>query len=62
MFSLAEKICLGIVGVEGVAFCLYSNHIKKTANKTLEAIYGTSNIDKIMRMTKEEFDEVWNNR
>lgn len=62
MLTLAEKIAMGIY-VGEIAIGAYLFHIgKKMSNKKMEAIYGTSDMDKITRMSKEEFDEKWNNR
>lgn len=62
MFTLAEKICLGIVGIEVLAFGAFTHQIKKASNKQLETIYGTSDIDEIMRMSKEDVENLKNNR
>ena len=53
LFTKGEIVALTITGIEVVAIAIGMNTIRKAGKKKLEKIYGTSNLDEIMRMTAE---------
>ena len=61
MFTLAEKVCIGIAGAWTLAFAAYAHQVKKMSNARLKTVYGTYDIDKIMKMSKEDVEELWEN-
>ena len=61
MFTLAEKVCIGIAGAWTLAFAAYTHQVKKMGSARLRDVYGTDNIDKIMKMSREDVEELWEN-
>lgn len=57
LFTKGEIVALTITGIEAVAIAIGMNTIRKVGKKKLEKIYGTSNLNEIMRMTAEEAKE-----
>lgn len=61
MLTLAEKVCIGIAGVWTLAFTAYAHRVKKIGSARLIDVYGTDDINKIMKMSKEDVEELWEN-
>lgn len=54
LFTKSEIIVLAITGIEAAVLTIGMNKIRKSGKEELEKIYGTGDIDEIMKMTAEE--------
>lgn len=57
LFTKGEIIMLTITGIEAAVLTIGMNKIRKAGKEQLEKIYGTGDVDEIMKMTAEEAKE-----